>query len=242
MLQADWSKAALEEIDLSHCYALDDAGLKWILSNLRSIRYLRAAVTDPVMESMVSCVSQLEVFEIRRRYPVRTGLIATLLRNCPNMVALDTSLIPIDAKHFRQFLPNMPKLKRILFAAHEALGTFDVLQQLLNHCREVEYVGVNCYHSNADKFMRHGLLTLASRSKKLKVIALQGFLVDKLLEKLKLSTEGNPLYNNVTFECPMQIDVPNMEHGLDSNFRKYVDKKTQKITQSTRIHATNNTS
>ena len=236
MLQADWSQAGIEEIDLSHCYALDDAGLKWILSSLRNIRYLRAAVTDPVMESMVPCVSRLEVFEIRRRYPVRTGLIATLLQNCPNMVALDTSLIPIDAKHFRQFLPNMPKLKRILFAAHEALGTFDVLQQLLNHCREVEYVGVNCYHSNADKFMRHGLLTLASRSKKLKVIALQGFLVDKLLEKLKLATEGNPLYKHVSFECPMQIDIPSMQHGLDNSFMKYADEKTQNITKSTIIH------
>ena len=225
MRAVDWGRVDIEEIDLSHCYGLDDAGLTKIVSKLRHIRYLRTAVTDSVMGSMLWNASRLEVFEIHRRSPVRSALLSALLTSCTNMVALDTSNIPIDAKYFRLFIPKMTKLQVIVIAAHEVLGTFDVLQKLMIHCSELEYVGVNCYHSNEDQFMRQGLLGLASHCKKLKVIGLEGFLVDSLIEKLKSITAGNEdLFNNVIFQSPIELDFPSMKNGLENEFKRYTSE------------------
>lgn len=173
------------------------------------------------MEMMAPHVANLEVFELRRRYPIETGLSSFLLQRCINITALDTSLVPIDAKEYRMVLPKLPKLRTILIAAHEVLRTFEVLYHLAVYCERIETVGVNCYCTKEDKLMQDALLNLSARGKNLKMVTMQGFHVQKYIENLTDWTRGKELYGNVNFRLQTGEEMPEMRYGIQTAFGKY---------------------
>ena len=217
----NWKSSKIEELDVSHCYALDEEGLKNAIPNLRNLRYLRSAVTDVVMQEMSDVAPNIEVFELRRRYPVETDNICILLSLCCNMTCLDISLTPVEAKYFYEFLPKMPTLRSILFAGHEALGTADIIRALRNNCKDIRSVGINYYHASEDVNLKEALLSMTIRSPKLEIVALQGLYVEELVKELQTLVENSTGVKKVKFLFPMTIDFPVMESGLDKALKKY---------------------
>ena len=217
----DWKETALEELDISHCYGLDEEGFMAILPNLKKIRYLRTALTDDVLNQMGAVASSIEIFELRRRYPLKPSCVSTLLCLCLNMQYLDISLTPVESKCFRNFLRNMPKLRQISFAGHETLGTSEILREIRRNCKDIENVSINYYHANRDESLKDALINMARHSPKLVTVALQGFFIQRLVHELQVIMEESIFCNKIRFLYSTTVELPCMKHGLENAFLKY---------------------
>ncbi|XP_065062462.1 uncharacterized protein LOC135689238 [Rhopilema esculentum] len=217
----DWEETALEELDISHCYGLDEEGFMAILPNLKKIKYLRTALTDDVLNQMGAVSSSIEIFELRRRYPLNPSCVSALLCLCLNMQYLDISLTPVESKCFRNFLRNMPKLRQISFAGHETLGTSEILREIRRNCKDIENVSINYYHANRDESLKDALINMARHSPKLVTVALQGFFIQRLVHELQVIMEESIFCNKIRFLYSTTVELPCMKHGLENAFLKY---------------------
>ena len=220
--RVNWEDASITELDISHCYALDEEGIRNIIPKLTKIKYLRSAVTDNVLQDMMNVVQDLEVFELRRRYPINIDNVSILLRGCAKLKVLDVSLTPLEAKQFLEFLPYTTNLQRLYFAGHEALGTSEIIRYLGKYCRKMKHVLLNYYHANDDLNLKVALLEMTAMCPYLRSVAIQGLYVEDIISELRALSVSIPSARKVRFGYPMSFDVPPPSLSVYAAFKTYI--------------------
>ena len=211
MLIPTWSETKITELDISHCYYLDDSAVYKIVFDLAlQLEYLCCAVTDELVLALMNMKLPLQILELRRRHPVNIDNIGTMLSNCPDIEALDASLTPIDNELFERILPNITNLRWLSLAGHEVLKTCKTLKLISKYCENIEHLGINYYHATCDKHLRDTLLNFMVSCPHLKKVCLQGIYIDDIIESIKDIQQKDARYSWTTakFCEPNEFKLP----------------------------------
>jgi len=182
----DWSKTNIKELDISHCYYIDDDAInKLIIELAPQLEYLCCAITDEIVFKMVDVKLKLKTFELRRRHPINVENIIELLSNCKSLENLDISLTPVDNEAFESILPHLTNLRWLSFAGHEVLKTNECLRLISNYCWDIETIGINYYQAIEDTTLQKAIMQLILSSPNLKYICIEGVHMRNIVNRLE---------------------------------------------------------
>ena len=221
LVNTKWENTAITSLDIRHCARVSHIGVSAVLSKLPRLRYLKCALTDESCRLLQDKgFPEVETLQIYRHYPITIDIACNLLIRCPMITCLDVSSIPFSHVHFQAFLPSMPWLKWICFAANECCGTNVIVQSLAKFSRKLESVWIVYYHCNERDSITDALVELAKRCRSLRTINLTGLYVNDVLRQIEMKV------NNAGARCDLEFIrnevfvLPQPECNLDK-FMKF---------------------
>jgi hypothetical protein len=182
VLETDWARSSIIELDISYCYGITEEGLMALLPNLSRLKYLQIsfcgwgrALSDGVVTKMAENINtSLETLDIHSSFNLSGHALYRLLMKCPNMTTLCVgSAINSDAE-LEASLKCLPKLKTFFITKQSTIRTEMVFNLIAKYCLELEALALyNFYAINRGK-VEDSLMHVVRTCERLKTLCIRG--------------------------------------------------------------------